>query len=76
VGWGSSVGIVTGYGLDGPGIESRWEARISAPVRTGSESHLAFYIMGIASFPGVNQPGSGVDKETPSSAEVKETVQL
>ena len=21
---GSSVGIVTGYGLDGPGIESRW----------------------------------------------------
>jgi hypothetical protein len=24
-GSGSSVGIVTGYGLDGPGIESRWE---------------------------------------------------
>jgi hypothetical protein len=23
-GWDSSVGIVTGYGLDGPGIESRW----------------------------------------------------
>jgi hypothetical protein len=24
-GWpGSSVGIATGYGLDGPGIESRW----------------------------------------------------
>jgi hypothetical protein len=22
---GSSVGIATGYGLDGPGIESRWE---------------------------------------------------
>jgi hypothetical protein len=22
---GSSVGVVTGYGLDGPGIESRWE---------------------------------------------------
>jgi len=21
---GSSVGIVTGYGLDGPGVESRW----------------------------------------------------
>jgi hypothetical protein len=21
---GSSVGIATGYGLDGPGIESRW----------------------------------------------------
>ena len=24
VGGDSSVGIVTGYGLDGPGIESRW----------------------------------------------------
>jgi hypothetical protein len=24
VGLGSSVGIATGYGLDGPGIESRW----------------------------------------------------
>ena len=25
VGWpGSVVGIATGYGLDGPGIESRW----------------------------------------------------
>jgi hypothetical protein len=23
VGWGSSVDIATGYGLDGPGIESR-----------------------------------------------------
>ena len=25
---GSSVGIATDYGLDGPGIESRWGARI------------------------------------------------
>jgi hypothetical protein len=24
LGPGSSVGIATGYGLDGPGIESRW----------------------------------------------------
>ena len=28
----SSVGIVTRYGLDGPGIESRWGARFSASV--------------------------------------------
>jgi hypothetical protein len=26
---GSSVGIVTGYGLDGPGIESRWRRDFS-----------------------------------------------
>ena len=31
----SSVGIATAYGLDGPGIESRWGARFSAPVQTG-----------------------------------------
>jgi hypothetical protein len=29
---GSSVGIATDYGLDGPEIESRWEARFFAPV--------------------------------------------
>jgi len=27
-GLGSSVGIETGYGLDGPGIESRWGAKL------------------------------------------------
>jgi len=30
----SSVGIATRYGLDGPGIESRWRARSSASVQT------------------------------------------
>ena len=29
---GSVVGIATGYGLDGPGIESRLGATFSAPV--------------------------------------------
>ena len=33
---GSVVGIVTGYGLDGPGNDSRWEARFSAPVQNGT----------------------------------------
>jgi len=32
---GSAVGIATGYGLDGPGIESQWGARFFAPVQTG-----------------------------------------
>ena len=31
----SSVGIATRYGLDGPGIESRWGRDFSAPVQTG-----------------------------------------
>jgi len=41
VGCDSSVGIATRYGLDGPGIESRWGARFSAPVQTGPEAHSA-----------------------------------
>jgi len=49
----------TGYGLDGPGIESRWGARFSAPVQTGPEAHQASCKMGIGSFPGVKS-GRGV----------------
>ena len=30
----SSLRIATGYELDDPGIESRWEARFFAPVQT------------------------------------------
>ena len=50
---GSSVGIVTGYGLDGPGIESRWGARFSAPVQIGPGSHPTSCTLGTGSFPGV-----------------------
>ena len=49
----SSVGIATGYGLDGPEIESRWEARFSAPVQTGHGAHPASCTMDTGSFPGV-----------------------
>jgi len=33
VGWGSSVGTATRYGLDGPGIESRWLRDFPHPSR-------------------------------------------
>ena len=56
---GSSVSIATGYGLDGPGIQSRWGARFSAPVQTGPGAHPAFCTMGTGSFPGVKY-GRGV----------------
>ena len=56
---GSSVGIAAGYGLDGPGIESRWGARFSAPVQTGPGAHPAFRTMGTGYFPGVKS-GRGV----------------
>ena len=51
---GSSVGVATAYGLDGPGIESLWWARFSAPVHTGPEDHPASCTMGTGSFPGVS----------------------
>jgi len=61
-GSGSSVGIATGYGLDGPGIESRWGARFSAPVQTGPGTNLASCTMGTVSFPGVKErPGRDVE---------------
>ena len=58
-GQGSVVSTVTGYRLDGPGIESRWEARFFAPVQTGPGAHPASCTMGTGSFPGVKS-GRGV----------------
>jgi hypothetical protein len=62
------------YGLDGPGIESRWGARFSAPVQTGPVAHPVSNTMGTGYFPGVKRPKRGVYH--PSSAEVKEGVEL
>jgi hypothetical protein len=57
----SSTGTATRYGLDGPGIKSRWEARFSAPVQTSPGAHPASSTTGTGSFPGVKRPGRGVD---------------
>ena len=56
---GSVVGIATGYGLDGPRVESRWEARFSIPVQTGPGAHPDSCTMGTESFQGVKN-GRGV----------------
>jgi hypothetical protein len=56
---GSSVGIATGYGLDGPGIESWWGRDFPQPVQTGPGVHPASCTMGTGSFPGV-ESGRGV----------------
>ena len=52
MGRGSSVGIATGYGLDGPGMESRG-AGFYATVHTGPGALSAFCTMGTGSFVGV-----------------------
>jgi hypothetical protein len=69
------VGIATYYGLDGPGIESRWGAKFSAPIYTGLGAHPASCTMGTGSFPTLNWPGRGDDYQPPFSTEVKETVE-
>jgi hypothetical protein len=68
----SSVGIATRYGLDGPGIESRWGRdfpHLSRPALGSTHPP----IQGVS---GVKRPGRGVDHPPPSSAEVKEIVEL
>jgi hypothetical protein len=51
-------------------------ARFSAPIQTGPGAYPASCTMGTGSFPGVKQLGRGVDHPPPSSAEVKERVEL
>ena len=57
-------------------IKSRWGARYSAPVQTGPGAHPASCTTGTGSFPGVKRSGRGVDHPPPSSAEVKERVEI
>jgi len=51
--------------------------RFSAPAQNGPWAHPASYRIGYwVSFPGVKEPEHGVDQPPPSSAEVKERVEL
>jgi hypothetical protein len=77
VGRRSSVAIATRYGLDGPGIESRWGASFSAAVQTGPGSHPASIIGNGSFFQGVKRMGGVVSTTyTPPSAKVKEIAEL
>ena len=52
-------------------------ARFSTPIQTGPVPYPASYTMGaVASFPGVQRTGLGIDHPPPSSAEVKERLEL
>ena len=67
---GSSVGLETGYGLNGPGIESRWGAGFSAPVQTGPgpTQPPVQWVPGLSR--GKERPGRDADPSPPSSAVV------
>jgi len=68
---GRSVGIATGYGLNGPGIESRWvEIFRTCPDRFWGPP--SFLYNGFRVFPGGKErPGRDADLSPPSSAAVK-----
>ena len=72
----SVVRIATAYGLDGPVIESPVGARFSAPVQTGPEAHPTSCIMSTGSFPGAKCGRAWRWTLTPSSATVKNRVEL
>jgi len=68
---GSIVGIATGYGLDGPGIESRWGGEIfrTCPDRPCGPPSLLYN--GYRVFPGGKErPGREADPSPPSSTVV------
>ena len=52
------IGIATRCGLGGPAVESRWGARFSSPIQTGSGAHPASCTKGTGSFPGVKAAGT------------------
>ena len=67
----SSVGIATGYGQDGPWIESQWGARFfrTCPDRPWGPTSLLYN--GYRVFPvGKERPGRDTDPSPPSSAVV------
>ena len=73
----SSVVIATRYGMDGPGIETRWGARFSAPVQTGPRTPTQPPVQWV---PGlsreVKRPGRGADPPPLSQRRVHERVGL
>ena len=71
----SSVGIATRYGLDGPGIESRWRRdfpNLSRPA-LGPTHPPVQWVPGLS---GVRRPGRGADHPPPSKHRGHERVEL
>jgi hypothetical protein len=67
--WGESISRK----LDGPGIVSRWRQDLPHS-SCGAPKLLSIGYR--VSFPGVKRPGRDVNHPPPSSADVKETVEL
>ena len=72
----SSVGIATRYGLEGSGIEFRLGPDFPHPSRPALEPTQTPLKAVPCLFSVVGRPGRGANHPTPSSAEVKERVEL
>jgi hypothetical protein len=74
VGRDSVVSTATCYGLQGPGMEFRWGARLSAPVPTSPgafpKGKKVKSTKVTVSFSGLERSGRGTDHPLPSRAEV------
>jgi hypothetical protein len=68
---GSVVGIATGYGLDGPGIEFRWGGKIFRTYSDRPWGPPSLLYNGYLVFPGGTEgPGRDADLSPPSNAVV------
>jgi hypothetical protein len=76
VGQDSSVGIATGYGLDGLGIKSRWGRDFHTRPDWPWGLPRLLYNRYRVSFPGVKRPGRGVEHSPPICVQVKERVEI
>jgi len=69
----SKIGIATRYGLDDPGIESRWRLDYPQP-STPTLGSTQLPIQWVPRRSPLKRPGRDVDYPPPHSAEVKERV--
>jgi hypothetical protein len=76
IGRASSVGLATRYGLNGPGIESRWGRDFPHPSRPALGPHSLLYSENRVFPRGKAAGGVALTTHPPSSAEVKESVEL
>ena len=76
VGWDSSVGTATRYGLDGPGIETRWGREFPHPSRPalGPTQPPIQWVPGLSR--GKSGRGVALTTHSPSRAEVEGRVEL
>ena len=72
----SSDGIATRYEMDGPGIESRWRWNFPHPSRQAPRSIQPPVQWVPGFFPGVKETRAWGKPPNPSSAEVKERIEL